>query len=188
MNKSELLDIVLNDRDMRIAYFEDEGAFVDYANYHFAHLLTIASPPFHIDWARAMAGGGDVAIKGFRESGKTIWLMIYYTWCIAYKKRRLIMHYCYDEDKAEARLFDLITQLQTSETYIDDYGNLYPTIGGSKDKKQKAGVKEFITTNHVMVKAMGIGISPRGQNYTAPDGSFRPDLIGLDDIDVLKSV
>lgn len=35
---------------------------------------------------------------------------------------------------------------------------------------------------------MSLGTSPRGKNYTAPDGKFRPDLLIFDDVDTIASV
>lgn len=34
---------------------------------------------------------------------------------------------------------------------------------------------------------MSLGTSPRGKNYTASDGKFRPDLIIFDDVDTIAS-
>jgi hypothetical protein len=49
-------------------------------------------------------------------------------------------------------------------------------------------VGEFITSNDVKVKAFGMGESMRGELYGASDGEYRPDLVGYDDLDVVKSV
>ena len=47
---------------------------------------------------------------------------------------------------------------------------------------------KFVTENDVYVRAMSLGTSPRGKNYTAKDGKFRPDLLIFDDVDTLDSV
>ena len=49
-------------------------------------------------------------------------------------------------------------------------------------------MSEFVTTNEIRVKAMSIGKTPRGLLYKTSDGAFRPDLVGLDDIDTMKTV
>ena len=69
-----------------------------------------------------------------------------------------------------------------------DYGNLYypENITRNGLKKQKT-LSKFITENNVYIRAMSLGTSPRGKNYTAPDGKFRPDLLIFDDVDTIAS-
>lgn len=49
-------------------------------------------------------------------------------------------------------------------------------------------MSEFVTTNGIRVKAMSVGKSPRGLLFKTADGAFRPDIVGIDDVDTLKTV
>lgn len=126
----------------------------------------------------------------YRESGKTGRALIKILHAIAYKKHRFITYYCFDKAKARARLFDIAVQLQSNERFIKDFGSLFfeDPLFKKRKKSEKKAIGEFITENDVKVKAFSIGESPRGEMYAAPDGIFRPSLIILDDVDVLKSV
>lgn len=188
MTKAERLAIILSDKSSRIAFLEHSLYY--FGKYYFPEIFVSKSPKFHKHWTRALQSGKNTGIKGFRESAKTVWLVIYYIWCICYRKRRFITHYCYDGGASERRLFDLVVYLQTNALLKDDFGELFPSqfVNKKNSAKKKAGISEFITTNDIMVKAMSIGQSPRGLVFMSADGAHRPDLIGLDDIDVLKSV
>jgi hypothetical protein len=52
---------------------------------------------------------------------------------------------------------------------------------------QKKSIPEFITSNHIKVKASSIWESPRGEIFFY-DKPYRPDLVILDDIDTEKTV
>lgn len=97
------------------------------------------------------------------------------------------MHYCYEIAAARSILMAVIIQLQENKLLVRDFGSLY-TEPRTNKKTTKKTVGEFITQNKVRVKAMSIGKSPRGDNFVIDEGSFRPDLVGLDDIDTTKSV
>lgn len=179
------LSAVLSDRAARQAYFARD--LHSFGKFYFSEVFKCEGAPFHRDITNALRGPKHVMVKAFREAAKTVWLRIFYVWAIAYRKRRFLMHYSFEEELAEALLFDVVTALQTNPLLIADFGELYP--GAARDGlKQKAGISEFITTNGVKVKAMSIGKTPRGAVFQTFDGAHRPDLIGLDDIDVLKSV
>jgi predicted phage terminase large subunit-like protein len=130
----------------------------------------------------------NLLIIGFRESAKTFWANVRFIHSIAYKHNSFALWYCYDKTKASDRLYQVVLQLQTNKKLIEDFGQLFPPMGKKDDEVQKKSVSEFITTNGVKCKAMSIGESPRWQLYMSKDGTYRPDLVVLDDIDVDKSV
>lgn len=71
---------------------------------------------------------------------------------------------------------------------MNDLGNLYYSESGSrKGQKKIKRTNKFITENECYVRAMSLGTSPRGKNYTASDGKFRPDLLIFDDVDTIQS-
>jgi len=57
------------------------------------------------------------------------------------------MYYCYDKKKANARLYDIVVQLQTNRKLIIDFGNLFPNTSNKQEETQKKSVSEFITAN-----------------------------------------
>jgi hypothetical protein len=190
MNKEEKIKArkaMMKRKGGRHALFKRSMLF--FGCYYFKMFFTIARATFHKDWVKSMQSGKNTYIKAFRGSAKTVWFIIYIVWCIAYKKKRYIMYYCYNKGQAESNLFAIIVQLQTNAKFVRDFGYLYPDDVKVKEAgKQKKTIGEFITTNGVKVEAMSIGQSPRGKNFITKDGAHRPDLVGLDDIDVTKSV
>ena len=72
---------------------------------------------------------------------------------------------------------------------VKDFGQLYYDEFSWKywEKKMKR-TNKFVTENDINVRAMSLGTSPRGKNYTAKDGKHRPDLLVFDDVDTLDSV
>ena len=53
---------------------------------------------------------------------------------------------------------------------VNDFGNLYYSESGSrKGQKKIKRTNKFITENECYVRAMSLGTSPRGKNYTASD-------------------
>jgi hypothetical protein len=116
-----------------------------------------------------MFNNKDCFIVWFRESGKTIWLMVYLIWVIAYRKRRFILYYSYEQTLSAARLFDIIVQLKTNKKLINDFWNLFPSW--NKKVKEEMGlekktVSEFITTNWIKLKSMSISTTSIWQNYS----------------------
>lgn len=179
---------------MRKRYLETD--LFMFAVYYFRFAFSSPSAPFHKLWADDLMSGKNVELIGFRGSAKTFWLCVKIIHSICYRKKRFWCVYGYTKTLAEGILFALITYLSTNTKLIRDFGTLYIPDESEKQKtnKKKATQKKsrphFITENHVMVKALGIGESPRGLFYTPADesGIFRPDAVAMEDIDVDKSV
>ncbi len=150
--------------------------------------LPIPSAPFHFEWCEDMQWDKNNLFIWFRESAKTFWANVKFIHDIAYRKKRFKMWYCYDKTKASDRLYQIVVQLQTNQRFIADFWHLFPQLGKRSEEAEKKSVSEFITTNGIKCKAMSIGESPRGQLFMTKDGTFRPDSVTLDDIDVDKSV
>lgn len=118
---------------------------------------------------------------------------MYVNYCIAYKTRRNIMRYSQTIDSAEENLTyianSFIGDTDGGERFVKDFGSLYypdngTTRGGTKKIKR---IDKFVTENEVYIRAMSLGTSPRGKNYTASDGKHRPDLLIFDDVDTIAS-
>ena len=79
------------------------------------------------------------------------------------------MHYNSDHTKAKKMLLSLIMIMEKNKRIIQDFGHLYiPAEGRKQRDPTKKTISEFITTNEVMVKAMSLGMSPRGESFYAP--------------------
>jgi len=190
INKPELrqqaLDSILSSKAFRVKYFENN--FYSFAIYYFTHFFSYKSARFHKEWAKNMQNWEHCFILWFRESWKTIWLMIYLIWVIVYKKKNYILYYSYEQSLSSSRLFDIIVQLKTNNKLVSDYGNMFPDYKSKDNWLEKKSVQEFITTNKIKLKAMSMWKTSRWLLYSNNDWAFRPDLLLLDDIDVLESV
>jgi len=184
--KKKALDSIIESKAFRVKYFEDN--FYSFAIYYFTHFFSYKSSRFHKEWAKSMQNKDKLFILWFRESWKTIWLMIYLIWVIVYKKKNYILYYSYEQSLSSSRLFDIIIQLKTNSKLISDYGNMFPNIKSKDNWLEKKSVQEFITTNKIKLKAMSMGKTSRWLLYSNNDWAFRPDLLLLDDIDVIESV
>lgn len=181
------LSKILDKQNTRITYLEKD--LFTFGVYYFTDIFRSKSPSFHKQWCKDMMTDKHIELIWFRESWKTVWAMIKILHNIVYKKKRFMMFYCYDKKKATSRLYDTVVQLQTNRKLINDFWELFPSKREDKDDwSQKKSIPDFITKNKIKVKASSIWESPRWEMYFAPDWSFRPDYIILDDIDVDKSV
>jgi len=189
-NKRDWIIKELNwNKKFRMKYFEQN--FFSFALFYFPMFFTVKSAEFHKEWAKQFSSWINCLLIAFRESWKTIWLMVYLIWIIAYKKKRFILYYSYEQTLSAARLFDIIVQLKTNKRLINDFWHLFPTW--KKTEKEDMGlekktVNEFITTNGIKLKSMSIWTTSRWQNYSNKEWSYRPDMLILDDIDTSLSV
>lgn len=155
--------------------------------YYFTKFHFFKMPDFHEEWYKDLLFNDLVGLilVTFRESAKTSLAKIKVIHDICYAKKKFIIWTSYDQQKAEANLYDIALELQTNEKIIADFGNLFFEDQRNKEKfTQKKSIGEFITKNKIKVKAYSTGQSPRGEVY----GEYRPDLIILDDIETLKTI
>lgn len=146
------------------------------------------SANFHKAWGASLDSGDSSVTVAFRESAKTVYAFAHVLREICYRRRRNVMWYCFNHSDSEKKLYELAVALQSNPEIIRDFGRIFdgPQDGlASKERKQ---VGEFVTANGVSVKAMSVGMSPRGSIFMAKDGgSYRPDLVVLDDVDTAAS-
>lgn len=185
------VDELINlDKKSRKFYFSQ--SFFDYCNYYFREYFWFDTPECLRAYYQALALWKNVYFKWFRWSAKTTIAQMYVNYCIAYKKRRNIMRYSQTIDNAEENLTYIantfIADTDWGERFVRDFGNIYyPDYTVKNGKKKMKRLDKFITENHCYIRAMSLGTSPRGKNYTAPDGKFRPDLLIFDDVDTISS-
>lgn len=184
----ELVKELIAHQETRIALFEKD-VFL-FGMYYFTDSFKSKSAGFHKEWCEYMVKDSHILIIAFRESAKTFWAFVKFIHNIVYRKKRLQMFYCYDKKKSASRLYDIVIALQTNRKLINDFGHLFNGNGNMDEanENQKKSISEFITNNGIKCKSMSIGESPRGEVFFTKDGTFRPDAIFLDDIDVDKSV
>ena len=186
----ELLLQRMQDKVFRRAFFELR--FYEYCNYYFREYFSFPTPPCLRAIYTALEQWKNVFIKWFRWSAKTTIAQMYINNCIAYKRRRNIMRYSQTIDSAEENLTyianSLIWDTEWGLRLVNDFGNLYYSESWSrKGQKKIKRTNKFITENECYVRAMSLGTSPRGKNYTASDWKFRPDLLIFDDVDTIQS-
>ena len=85
---------------------------------------------------------------------------------------------CYDKSNAESILFDVVTELQTNDLLIADFGQLY-NQPRSKDEATLKRVSNFVTNNRIRVAAHTALTPMRGRLYQ----QHRPDFILRDDLE-----
>jgi len=182
----ELTQILKRGKDER--KYLCERSFLYFITYYFPGHLRYAFADFHFDWLEECELLADNRLEevmwiGFRESAKSSIARLYVLWLICYRKKRYIAYDSYNKDSAVSALFDIITELQTNQRLINDFGHLY-TESRKRDKVQQKTVSAFITSNKVKVVGLSTQESPRGLLA----GKERPDCWILDDLENFKTV
>lgn len=172
-----------------------------FAFYYFTKYFTFPAAPFHHDFFQDFQDLVEGRVRAgtwitFRESAKTsIGATMGLAWIIArqqiidelrrqgedvshWGERRFINVDSYAKENAEGLLFDLVTELQTNDRLIEDFGQLY-NQERTKDQAQLKRISNFITANSIRVEAHTALQSMRGRKY----GKNRPDFVLRDDIE-----
>ena len=172
----------LKDKVVRVEAMRDN--FPLFFAYHFWWEFK----PFHIDWMESMQSDKNTFIEWFRASRKTTIAKGYIIRCICYKKRDYILRQSYEEPDSRSNVTDIAKMLFT-HSIVEDYGKLFPLEAKMEDFSKKTQWN-FDTTNKVRVQAKGLMQSTRWLNTfdSAKWQTERPDLLILDDVDVVKSV
>src|SRR5712671_1510124 len=84
----------------------------------------------------------------------------------------------YDKRGAESILFDFVTELQTNNSLIADFGQLY-NQPRTKDEATLKRISHFVTNNRIRVEAHTALTPMRGRLYQ----QHRPDFILRDDLE-----
>ncbi|MFN3658174.1 MAG: hypothetical protein ACK4UO_13035 [Pseudolabrys sp.] len=195
----EKIDLLVNGtRDERI--YACAKSFQLFAVYYFTQYFSYRLAPFHEDFFQDfedLVTGKikDVAWIAYRESGKTSLAKIGLAWLIARKQvidglqlngeevthwgaRYYINVDSYDKSNAESILFDVVTELQTNERIISDFGHLY-NQPRTKDEASLKRISNFVTTNGVRVEAHTALTPMRGRLFR----ERRPDFVLRDDLE-----
>lgn len=166
-----------------------ERSFLYYITYYFADVLRHSFADFHYDWMEELELLSENKLEellliGFKESAKTGFVKMFVCWVICYRKKKFIAYDSYVKENATTALFDIITELQTNQRILEDFGQLY-TEDRKKDRVQQKVKSSFITKNKIKVIAFSTQESPRGANTNIKE---RPDLWLLDDIENSKTI
>lgn len=187
MEKDKRIPHLLKINDARYELLEQD-LFL-FGLYYFTESFTAPSAFFHKEWCKAFQGNEHLLIIAFRESAKTLWVMIKWIHNICYSKKRFMMYYCFDASKSAWRLYDIAIHLQTNKKIQEDFWILFPgSVKNAEQESQKKSLGNFITTNWIQCKAMSIGQSPRWEMFFHRTWTYRPDFVVLDDIDIDRSV
>lgn len=176
------LDELLKTKETRVELFKN--SFSLFFAYHFWRDFK----PFHVDWMESLESEKNTFIEWFRASRKTTVVKWYALWCVLYKKYNYIVWMSYSDTDSVSNVTD-IAKMLFKESIVDDYWLLFPT-----DMKQEEFMKkkqwDFDTTNKVKVQSRWLAQSTRGMNIFDMKKwqTERPNLIILDDVDVMKSV
>ncbi|HEY1747823.1 MAG TPA: hypothetical protein VGG11_13810 [Xanthobacteraceae bacterium] len=168
--------------------------------YYFTKYLTFKPAPFHDDFDQDVEDLVSGLIKeaiwmAFRESAKTSDAKIAVVWLIARKvvidalreqgedvshwgERLYINVDCYDKNNSESILFDVVTELQTNDLLVADFGQLY-NKPRTKEEATLKRISNFVTNNRIRVEAHTALTPMRGRLYQ----QYRPDFVLRDDLE-----
>lgn len=196
----EKIELLTNGtRDERI--YACARSFKLFAVYYYAHYFRYKIAPFqdefYQDFEDLVYGRiKEAAWVGYRESAKTsIGANMGLAWIAARKLvidalkakgenvdswgvRRYVNVDCYDKTNAENLLFDLVTELQTNDKIIADFGQLYNTPR-TKEQVDLKRIDKFNTTSGVRFEAHTALTPTRGRKV----GTSRPDFRLADDLE-----
>lgn len=185
----KLVNELLEKKETRTALLEND-LFL-FSLYYFTEIFTHKASDFQKEICFELDNSKNLLIIWYRGSAKTTLTIIKIIQNICYCKSRFIVFFCAEKSKATARLYDIVVHLQTNRKLKNDFGDLFSKqknkSNDGEDVMQKKSIPEFITSNHIKVKASSIWESPRGEIFFY-DKPYRPDLVILDDIDTEKTV
>jgi len=172
----------LQDKVVRIEAMRDN--FPLFFAYHFWWEFK----QFHIDWMLSMQSDKNTFIEWFRASRKTTIAKWFIVWCICYKKYSYILRQSYEEPDSRSNVTDIAKMLFVP-SIMQDYWQLFPLDSKVEDFSKKTQ-GNFDTTNKVRVQAKWLMQSTRWLNTfdSVAWQTERPDLLVMDDVDVIKSV
>ncbi len=198
LTKEKIDLLVSGSRDERV--YACGKSFTLFKYYYFLKYFTYKAAPFHEDFDQDLEDlvygrVKDVGWIIYREGSKTSHAKIGLAWLIARKtvidelraqgtdvshwgERRYINVDSYDKTNAESILFDVVTELQTNDKILDDFGHLY-NQPRTKDQAQQKRISNFITTNGIRVEAHTALTPMRGRLYQ----QNRPDFVLRDDVE-----
>jgi hypothetical protein len=196
----EKIDLLINGtKDERM--YATAKSFKLFAVYYYAKYFRYQLAPFHDDFYQdfedlVYGRIKDAAWIGYRESAKTsIAANMGLAWIAARKRvidalkakgenvdgwgvRKYVNVDCYDKTNAENLLFDLVTELQTNDLLIADFGHLYNTPR-TKEQADLKRIDKFNTTSGVRFEAHTALTPTRGRKV----GTERPDFRLGDDLE-----
>jgi hypothetical protein len=194
----EKIDLLINGtREERI--YACAKSFTLFRVYYFTRFFTFKPAPFHEDFEQDIQDLVDGRLKAaahiaYRESAKTSIAKAALCWIPArqvvidelkaqgqqcdWMERRYINVDSYDKSNAESILFDVVTEMQSNQLLIQDFGHLY-NAPRSKDEATLKRVSNFITNNGIRFEAHTALTPMRGRLYQ----HYRPDLIVRDDLE-----
>lgn len=175
-------------KEERRAFFRDPDTLYIFWMYYYPEGFKCELADFHWDWIEAIANTDKhIMNESFRSSLKTEITKIYVIKSICYNVWKYIVVQSYDSAGSDEMVAN-ISRMLVKESLVEDYGQLYP-FSAKKSDFSKKSVTHFDTTNGVKIKAKALLEQMRGSNiYNEDEGTSRPDLIILDDIDTTDSV
>jgi hypothetical protein len=195
----EKIDLLTNGtREERV--YACAKSFKLFAIFYFTKYFTFQPAPYHDDFFddfEALVEGRlkEAAWIAYRESAKTSIAKIGLAWIIArqqviealkaeghavphWGERQYVNVDSYDKNNAESVLFDVVTELQTNQQLIQDFGQLY-NAPRTKEQAALKRISNFITNNGIRVEAHTALTPMRGRLYQ----QYRPDFVLRDDLE-----
>lgn len=167
----------------RVEFFRNPTHLFIFWFYYFPQNFECELATFHDDWLWYL-GMTDMSLLfiAFRGSLKTEETKIYVLWLILYAVEEYIVVQSYEQTASNQWVRNL-GKMMVSTTIVNDFGNLHP-YGQKRQIFEKSGSADFDARNGVKVQAISLGENARGiSNYSEEQGTKRPTLLILDDVD-----
>lgn len=157
---------------------KDLGFFCGY--YLLNHFRQAVVTDIHKEWLKNAHKGNNMIIAAPRSHAKsTVFSLAYPLHQILYGEKKYILLISDTIQQATSLLGDIVEELETNERILNDFGNIAGYTPLQSEDKKKWTQKEVITTTGVKIQAGSWTTKLRGLKH----GSFRPDLIILDDVE-----
>lgn len=187
------LEEILKDLDTftpeeRVEYFRDPETFFIWWFYYFPESFNCDLAEFHFVWLYFFSCTDlNLLLEGFRSSLKTEITKLFIIRSICYKTISYCVWQSNDSDSSDESVKN-ISRMLSKSSLVADYGDFFP-FEKKKEDFASSGSTNFDTTNWIKVKAKSTQEKIRGANiYDEDEGTERPDLLVLDDIDTTDSV
>lgn len=184
LNKAAIQKMISGTREERV--YLAKKSFPLFFAYYFLEYIKYPFAPFHFTGMNNMQKliedySHEMLFIAYRESAKTAIARGFITWLTVCEISPYILVGSQTQDNAEANLFAVITEIQSNQRLISDFGNQNPVE--TTEEKGFNRIKKFLTSRGVLLETITTSQRPRGRNHIKQ----RPTFALLDDIETLSS-
>lgn len=172
----------------RVQFFANPSRFFLWWYFYYPESFKCDLALFHFEWMYYFSCTDlNILNESIRSSLKTEMTKLFVIRSICYKTISYCVWQSNDSDSSEEQVRN-ISRMLSKPSLVADYGDFFP-FSMKKADFASSGSTNFDTTNGIKVKAKSTQEKIRGAwSYDEDEGTTRPDLLVLDDIDTTESV